>query len=33
VEYRFALQPMWRRLVRGLRLVEPWLLFRRSPGV
>lgn len=29
--YRFALQPMWRRPVRGLGLVEPWLLTRR-PG-
>ena len=31
--YRFALQPMWRRPVRGLGLVEPWLLTRRpGPG-
>ncbi len=30
-EYRFALQPMWRRPVRGLGLVEPWLLSRRTP--
>jgi adenylate cyclase len=29
--YRFGLQPMWRRPVRGLGLVEPWLLTRR-PG-
>lgn len=28
--YRFALQPMWRRPVRGLGLVEPWLLSRRD---
>ena len=28
--YRFALQPMWRRPVRGLGLVEPWLLTRRE---
>ena len=28
--YRFALQPMWRRPVRGLGLVEPWLLTRRT---
>ena len=28
--YRFALQPMWRRPVRGLGLVEPWQLTRRS---
>ncbi|WP_035801051.1 adenylate/guanylate cyclase domain-containing protein [Kitasatospora mediocidica] len=27
---RFQLQPMWRRPVRGLGLVEPWLLSRRS---
>lgn len=27
---RFHLQPMWRRPVRGLGLVEPWLLSRRS---
>jgi adenylate cyclase len=26
--YRFQLQPMWRRPVRGLGLVEPWLLSR-----
>ncbi|WP_370221192.1 adenylate/guanylate cyclase domain-containing protein [Kitasatospora sp. MAP12-22] len=26
---RFQLQPMWRRPVRGLGLVEPWLLSRR----
>ncbi|WP_408641032.1 adenylate/guanylate cyclase domain-containing protein [Streptacidiphilus rugosus] len=31
-EFRFALQPMWRRPVRGLGLVEPWLLTRRMPG-
>nr|WP_203674263.1 adenylate/guanylate cyclase domain-containing protein [Streptomyces sp. SID13666] len=29
-KYRFALQPMWRRPVRGLGVVEPWLLTRRS---
>ncbi|WP_311765214.1 adenylate/guanylate cyclase domain-containing protein [Streptomyces zingiberis] len=29
--YRFALQPMWQRPVRGLGVVEPWLLSRR-PG-
>lgn len=28
--YRFAVQPMWRRPVRGLGLVEPWLLTRRN---
>ncbi|NJP42671.1 adenylate/guanylate cyclase domain-containing protein [Actinacidiphila epipremni] len=28
-KYRFALQPMWRRPVRGLGVVEPWLLTRR----
>nr|WP_225447735.1 adenylate/guanylate cyclase domain-containing protein [Streptacidiphilus sp. P02-A3a] len=28
--YRFQLQPMWRRPVRGLGLVEPWLLSRRN---
>jgi adenylate cyclase len=28
--YRFAVQPMWRRPVRGLGLVEPWLLTRRK---
>ncbi|WP_407703700.1 adenylate/guanylate cyclase domain-containing protein [Streptomyces triticagri] len=27
--YRFALQPMWQRPVRGLGVVEPWLLTRR----
>ncbi|MFF9148819.1 adenylate/guanylate cyclase domain-containing protein [Streptomyces sp. NPDC014861] len=27
--YRFALQPMWQRSVRGLGVVEPWLLNRR----
>lgn len=27
--HRFHLQPMWRRPVRGLGLVEPWLLSRR----
>ncbi|WP_030760046.1 adenylate/guanylate cyclase domain-containing protein [Streptomyces griseus] len=27
--YRFALQPMWQRSVRGLGVVEPWLLGRR----
>ncbi|MBC3842599.1 adenylate/guanylate cyclase domain-containing protein [Streptacidiphilus sp. 4-A2] len=30
VPYRFQLQPMWRRPVRGLGLVEPWLLSRRG---
>ena len=30
-KYRFALQPMWRRPVRGLGVVEPWLLSRRAP--
>ncbi|MER8184117.1 adenylate/guanylate cyclase domain-containing protein [Kitasatospora sp. NPDC094015] len=29
-EHRFHLQPMWRRPVRGLGLVEPWMLAR--PG-
>jgi adenylate cyclase len=29
-KYRFAVQPMWRRPVRGLGVVEPWLLRRRS---
>ncbi|MDX3072003.1 adenylate/guanylate cyclase domain-containing protein [Streptomyces sp. NPDC088354] len=29
-KYRFALQPMWRRPVRGLGVVEPWLLSRRG---
>lgn len=28
--YRFALQPMWQRPVRGLGVVEPWLLARRN---
>lgn len=28
--YRFALQPMWQRPVRGLGVVEPWLLTRRE---
>ncbi|WP_018381930.1 adenylate/guanylate cyclase domain-containing protein [Wenjunlia vitaminophila] len=28
--YRFSVQPMWRRPVRGLGLVEPWLLTRRK---
>ncbi|QIB48778.1 adenylate/guanylate cyclase domain-containing protein [Streptomyces aureoverticillatus] len=28
--YRFALQPMWQRPVRGLGIVEPWLLARRG---
>ncbi|MEU9485835.1 adenylate/guanylate cyclase domain-containing protein [Streptomyces decoyicus] len=28
--YRFALQPMWQRPVRGLGVVEPWLLSRRN---
>ncbi|MEV0601345.1 adenylate/guanylate cyclase domain-containing protein [Streptomyces sp. NPDC050315] len=30
-KYRFALQPMWQRPVRGLGVVEPWLLTRRPP--
>ncbi|MEX3103539.1 adenylate/guanylate cyclase domain-containing protein [Streptomyces niveiscabiei] len=30
--YRFALQPMWQRPVRGLGVVEPWLLSRRGGG-
>ena len=30
--YRFALQPMWQRPVRGLGVVEPWLLTRRDTG-
>lgn len=29
--YRFALQPMWQRPVRGLGVVEPWSLTRRKP--
>jgi adenylate cyclase len=29
-KYRFAVQPMWRRPVRGLGVVEPWLLSRRG---
>ncbi|MEU3554098.1 adenylate/guanylate cyclase domain-containing protein [Streptomyces fragilis] len=29
-KYRFALQPMWQRPVRGLGVVEPWLLTRRA---
>ncbi|MFG2491486.1 adenylate/guanylate cyclase domain-containing protein [Streptomyces caniferus] len=28
--YRFALQPMWQRPVRGLGVIEPWLLSRRT---
>ncbi|MBC2875289.1 MULTISPECIES: adenylate/guanylate cyclase domain-containing protein [Streptomyces] len=32
VKYRFALQPMWQRPVRGLGVVEPWLLTRREQG-
>ena len=28
--YRFALQPMWQRPVRGLGIVEPWTLTRRT---
>lgn len=31
--YRFHLQPMWRRPVRGLGLVEPWLLTRRTDHI
>jgi class 3 adenylate cyclase len=30
--YRFALQPLYQRPVRGLGIVEPWLLSRRSPS-
>ncbi|MEW2165430.1 adenylate/guanylate cyclase domain-containing protein [Streptomyces sp. NPDC007084] len=30
--YRFALQPMWQRPVRGLGVIEPWLLARRDTG-
>ncbi|NGN63739.1 adenylate/guanylate cyclase domain-containing protein [Streptomyces sp. A7024] len=29
-KYRFALQPMWQRPVRGLGVVEPWMLSRRE---
>lgn len=29
-EYRFSLQPLYQRPVRGLGIVEPWLLTRRS---
>jgi class 3 adenylate cyclase len=28
--YRFSLQPMWQRPVRGLGVVQPWLLSRRG---
>nr|WP_186768383.1 adenylate/guanylate cyclase domain-containing protein [Streptomyces qinzhouensis] len=28
--YRYALQPMWQRPVRGLGIVEPWMLSRRT---
>ncbi|NSL42908.1 adenylate/guanylate cyclase domain-containing protein [Streptomyces sp. 8P21H-1] len=28
--YRFGLQPMWQRAVRGLGVVEPWLMSRRG---
>ena len=28
--YRFGLQPMWQRAVRGLGVVEPWLMSRRD---
>jgi adenylate cyclase len=31
--YRFALQPMWQRPVRGLGVVEPWSLTRRPPKI
>lgn len=31
--YRFALQPMWQRPVRGLGVVEPWSLTRRKPKI
>ncbi|MFI6445407.1 adenylate/guanylate cyclase domain-containing protein [Kitasatospora sp. NPDC050543] len=31
-DHRFHLQPMWRRPVRGLGLVEPWLLSRCTRG-
>lgn len=30
--YRFQLQPMWQRPVRGLGVVEPWMLTRRGGG-
>ncbi|MFP8961913.1 adenylate/guanylate cyclase domain-containing protein [Streptomyces nanhaiensis] len=30
--YRFALRPLYRRPVRGLGVIEPWLLTRRSSG-
>ncbi len=30
--YRFALQPLYQRPVRGLGVVEPWLLRRRGTG-
>ncbi|MFD8749167.1 adenylate/guanylate cyclase domain-containing protein, partial [Streptomyces sp. NPDC059616] len=29
-KYRYGLQPMWQRPVRGLGVVEPWLLARRG---
>jgi adenylate cyclase len=29
-KYRFALQPTWRRPVRGVGVIEPWLLTRRQ---
>lgn len=32
-KYRFALQPMWQRPVRGLGVIEPWLLTRREPRI
>ncbi|WP_307792372.1 adenylate/guanylate cyclase domain-containing protein [Streptomyces verrucosisporus] len=30
--YRFALRPLYQRPVRGLGVIEPWLLTRRTPG-
>ncbi|SFB87606.1 adenylate/guanylate cyclase domain-containing protein [Streptomyces aidingensis] len=30
-DYRYALQPLYRRPVRGLGIIEPWLLARRAP--
>lgn len=30
--YRFALQPLYQRPVRGLGVVEPWMLGRRAPS-
>jgi adenylate cyclase len=31
-KYRFGLQPMWQRPVRGMGVVEPWMLTRRAPA-